>query len=82
MMTREEIEKNFDENVLPRLYIEQESENWRVMECINSMIKEAQNCESFEPVLLFFIKNIINRQPKSFEQVWLCMSDSMDEWIK
>lgn len=82
MMTREKIEKNFDENILPKIYIEQESENWRIMECINFMIKEAQDCEAFKPVLLFFIKNIINKQPKSFEQVLLCISDSMDEWIK
>jgi hypothetical protein len=82
MMTRDEIEKNFDENILPKIYEAQESENYRVMECINSMIKEAQEVAAFEPVLLFFIQNVIRKQPKSFEEVWLCMSDSMDEWIK
>jgi len=81
-MTREEIETRFDEHILPKIYIQQETERWRVMQRVNSMIKEAQEVNTFEPVLLFFIQNVIHKQPKSFEEVWLCMSDSMDEWIK
>ena len=81
-MTRDEIESRFDLYIMTQLYNIAQNNEWDISREITRLIKIAIESDVEYEVIHFMMLNLINKSPKSPNDVLDSCIDACYEWLK